>query len=302
MDDGRWTINSDAEGPGIAEPQNHGTAELLDSENPEPSVAELRTVNLEPSIAEPQNHGTAKPRTENPGPIITDEQGPAAIDTTDHQPPATSRQPATAGEPPSTVHRPSSQIYQLPALYRIVSLALFAVLLIGALVYPYLTLSKLYSEGTEAGLNGKSPRENTPDGEAAVGWLRANVPGDSVILEAVAQEPIFSYDTGGQGFAGVSSATGLATVMGWTGHQQQWRGGDPTTLEQILPRRQDVETIYTTTNVDEARALLDKYRVRYVYIGSTERSIYPQEGLAKFDQIGSPVFQQGDVTIYRVGG
>jgi uncharacterized membrane protein len=89
--------------------------------------------------------------------------------------------------------------------------------------------------------------------------------------------------------------------MGWTNHQQQWRGGDPITYAQIEPRRADVEQIYTTLDPNQARMLLQKYGVRYIYVGTTERASYPAEGIAKFDQIGTPVFQQGDVTIYQVG-
>jgi uncharacterized membrane protein len=185
-------------------------------------------------------------------------------------------------------------------VFRLLTIVLTLVLLAGALVYPYLTLSKLYSEGTWSGLNGTNPRGRTPDSAAALDWLRQNAPGNAVIVEAVGPEPIFGYDTAGLGYGGVSSSTGLAAVMGWTGHEQQWRGGDPAAYEQIMPRREDVQTIYTTTDVAQARALLEQYRVRYVYIGATERASYPQEGLAKFDQLGRPVFQQGEVTIYEV--
>jgi uncharacterized membrane protein len=171
---------------------------------------------------------------------------------------------------------------------------LFVLLLAGALLYPWLTAGKSFREAERIGLIGTTPREATPEGAAAITWLRDHAPGDAVVLEAVGG----SYS--GEGYGGVSAATGLATVLGWPGHEDQWRGGDPTVRAQIGPREGDVKTIYATPNADEARVLLEKYKVDYVYVGQLERNAFPPESLAKFDQLGSPVFREGNVTIYLV--
>lgn len=169
-------------------------------------------------------------------------------------------------------------------------------LLAGALVYPWLTAGKMFSRETPVGLNGKNPRQYTAEGEAAIAWLRANAPAGAVILEAVDG----SYDTSSIGYGGVSSTTGLPAVLGWPGHEDQWRGGDPVAHAQIEPRKQDVTRIYTTTDTAEARALLDKYLVMYVFVGDAERITYPPEGFAKFPELGQAVFEQGSVIIYKV--
>ncbi|HWQ13502.1 MAG TPA: DUF2298 domain-containing protein [Roseiflexaceae bacterium] len=176
--------------------------------------------------------------------------------------------------------------------------AVWLLLLAGALVYPWLTAGKAFGEGRWVGLHGVTPRERTPEGAAAIAWLRANAPGDAVVLEAVGP----AYDTASLGFGGVSAATGLATVVGWEGHQQQWRGGQPQVLAEVGRRAADVATIYSTPDAGQARELLARYGVDYIYVGTAERTTYPPEGLAKLDQIGTPVFQQGEVTIYRVAG
>ncbi len=176
--------------------------------------------------------------------------------------------------------------------------AIALILLASGLTYPWLTAGKAFTEGRHVGLEGRTPRERTPDGAEAIAWVRANTPGDAVILEAVGP----SYDTAGIGYGGVSSSTGRATVMGWEGHQQQWRGGDPQLLAQIAPRAADVATIYSTTDVAQARALLATYGVDYIYVGEAERQTYPAEGLAKFPALGDIAFQNGEVTIYRVRG
>jgi len=46
--------------------------------------------------------------------------------------------------------------------------------------------------------------------------------------------------------------------------------------------------------------LLATYGVDYIYVGETERQTYPAEGLAKLPELGEVVFQNEEVTIYRV--
>lgn len=187
----------------------------------------------------------------------------------------------------------------------------FALMLAGAGAYPALALRDL-GRGEALGLELPTPREQTDGGRELIVWLRANAAPGSVILEAaevvnmqdVAASTASPFCGGGynvEGYAGVSAASGLPTVLGWKGHEDQWRGGDPTVLAQLQPRCEDVYKIYSTTDVAEARDLLAKYGVRYVYVGGLERAAYPPEGLAKFGQLGTPTsFGDGEVTIYTL--
>jgi YYY domain-containing protein len=175
--------------------------------------------------------------------------------------------------------------------------SLTLILLAAALVYPVQTLRELAAESSAYGLEGRTPREQTADGRAAIEWLRANAPPGSVVLEMVAPGG-GSYN--GEGYAGVSAATGLPTVLGWVGHQQQWRGGDPVALAELEPRRSNVDEIYFSLDLDRTRELLDRYDVDYVYVGELERRNYAPESLAKFAELGTPVFSEGEVTIYRI--
>ncbi len=128
-------------------------------------------------------------------------------------------------------------------------------------------------------------REN-PDEAAGIEWLR-NAP-DGVIVEAVGG----SYDPS---FARIATYTGLQNVLGWPGHESQWRGGGG----PQGTRQDDVTTLYTTPDWETARAILEKYNVRYVYIGNTERTrIAVSED--KFSKNLKLVFQQGNVSIYEV--
>jgi YYY domain-containing protein len=190
---------------------------------------------------------------------------------------------------------PSLRVFVSSCL-RVLVAGLWVLLLAGALVYSWLTLGQAFRDGQQVGLSGVTPRERTPEGVASIEWLRRNVPGDAVILEAVGP----AYDTGSLGFGQVSAATGLATVIGWEGHQQQWRGGMPEVLAVVGQRAADVAMIYSTPDVAQARELLRQYDVNYIYVGVAERTSYPPEGLDKLAQLGEPVFQQGEVTIYKV--
>jgi YYY domain-containing protein len=122
----------------------------------------------------------------------------------------------------------------------------------------------------------------------AIRWLRSHVDGAPTILEAVG--PDFSP----QGHARVSTFTGLPTVLGWAGHELQWG-------HQPGRRGDDVQTIYRTRDLDRARALLERYGVRYVFVGGLERDAYGPDALQKFARLGTPVYSAGGTTIYRVG-
>jgi YYY domain-containing protein len=176
---------------------------------------------------------------------------------------------------------------------------LFLLFIVGAMVYPTINLRDMAQEGTFKGLEGVTPREHTSAGKAAIAWLREHAKPGSVILEMVA-EGGGSYNP--EGYAGVSAATGIPTVLGWVGHERQWRGGDSAAREELEPRRQAVQTIYETTDIEEARTLLERYHVDYVYVGELERRAYDAKQLAKFDRLGTVVFEQGDVTIYELQG
>ena len=73
--------------------------------------------------------------------------------------------------------------------------------------------------------------------------------------------------------------------------------------DSFAEREQDVEDIYQTEDTEIARNLLAKYDVDYVYVGPRERRKYyadGEDGLGKFSEIMKPVFNEGDVVLYRL--
>ena len=124
-----------------------------------------------------------------------------------------------------------------------------------------------------------------PDDLTAIYWLR-QAP-DGVIVEAVGG----SYS----GYARMSTHSGMPNVLGWPGHESQWRGG----AEEMGSREADIETIYQSSRWEDTQFFLSRYNVRYVVIGNMERGKY-RVYEEKFIKHLVPVFSQGNTVIYEV--
>jgi YYY domain-containing protein len=170
-----------------------------------------------------------------------------------------------------------------------VQAALIAVLILAGLCYPIMAIPGRIGESASPTLDGSAylAREN-PDEHTAIQWLNANVHGAPTILEA----PGLSFQAH---TSRVSAYTGLPTLLGWSGHESQWRKSWP-----AAERERDIQEIYNSRSELTARNLLDKYGISYIYVGSRERAQYSPAGLAKFEVMAEPVFRQGAVAIYRV--
>lgn len=182
----------------------------------------------------------------------------------------------------------------------------YGLLLIVALLFPLYAVQSRSIEyrGPAADATG-APQERqaaTLDGLAylqrynpaeyeAIQWLRDNGEIDGrppVILEAV----------GGQysGFGRISAATGFPTLLGWPGHELQWRGSD-----HPEPGRREplVREIYSNTDLALVGFMLDQFGVDYIYVGDLETSTYGTAGIEKFRNRLDVAFQNDRVTIYR---
>jgi YYY domain-containing protein len=142
-----------------------------------------------------------------------------------------------------------------------------------------------------------------PGDYEAIQWLNNTISGSPVILE----QTCGPY----QWYSRVSIYTGLPTVLGWDAHESQQRYPS-----DVAAREPDVQTIYATTDANQALELLHKYHVRYVYLGQLERNAcvpygqqavpLPAASINKFTtMVGTSlkvVYQNQYVTIYEVVG
>ena len=128
------------------------------------------------------------------------------------------------------------------------------------------------------------------DEQAAVAWLKQAALGN--LVEAV-------HPTGGSysHYARISMNSGQPALLGWTGHEGQWRGGG----EEMGTRKDDIARLYATELWQEAAQIIEQYQVVYIVVGNLERTTYNVYE-DKFSLNLTPAFQQGAVTIYQVQG
>ena len=185
-----------------------------------------------------------------------------------------------------------------------------AALIVAALAYPVPAVQARVGERTQTTpwtLDGTAYMEDAvfPDEHgrlplkgdlAAIEWLQANVDGSPTILEGVT--PPYRWG------ARISAYTGLPTVIGWDWHEIVRKCG-LAPCPAVHTRLRDVERGYSTSDPQEALAVLRKYDVSYVYVGELERLYYPPEGLATFAAMAqqgtlTTAYEGAGVTIYRV--
>jgi uncharacterized membrane protein len=130
-------------------------------------------------------------------------------------------------------------------------------------------------------------RDYYPDDMKAADWLRTAPYG--VIAEATKGDASYSD------FSHISTYSGLPTVLGWPMHEGQWRG----TYSPQGSRLEDIQLLYETRNWQEAEQVIQKYEIRYVFIGTLEQREYRVEE-EKFQIHMDKVFQSETVSIYEV--
>jgi YYY domain-containing protein len=192
-----------------------------------------------------------------------------------------------------------------------------ALLLLAALLYPVLATKAKWdirmNREAPTTLNGMSFMEVTSYGDTgfdgssqtvdlafdhdAIQWMQRNIDGSPVIAEAHSTNP---YRTAANR---VAMYTGLPAIVGWDWHQRQQRAVLPSNV--VTNRINDLNALYSTTDSAEAKAILDKYDVGYVYVGQLEWIYYSPQGLLKFERMANEgilheVYRNGGVTIYEV--
>ena len=178
-------------------------------------------------------------------------------------------------------------------IMRLASYGWIALLIFGFVVSMYYPPASVLSK--TAGLSGSGTLDGldylasaNSSELAAIRWLKENGQPDDRMVEAVGSD----YSEYGR----VSSSTGIPTVVGWTFHEEQWRGS----RKPFEGRPEAVRLLYETLEIDEAREILNRYGVTYIIVGPRERATYGAAGLSKFGSLAEVAFQEGNVVIYRV--
>ena len=159
------------------------------------------------------------------------------------------------------------------------------VLMIGSLYYvPGALIAKANTDDFR-GFNGLS---YIPQDEFnAIHWLsRQEKKGN--IVEAIG--PDYSY------YGRVSASTGIPTIIGWVGHQSQWRG----TRAEFNVRQEDVKKIYLNINNQETRNLLKKYKVKWIIAGNREKKLFGSELSEKLSLSFNKVYSSKGIDIFEI--
>ena len=175
--------------------------------------------------------------------------------------------------------------------------ALFLFLVAGA-IYPVV--------GSYQRTNHFASRTNSLDGLAymqtsdpadyyGIQWLNNNIQGSPAIVEAVG--PDYSD------YARISAFTGLPTIMGWVGHEYQWRVNwlnKDINATDFNRRQADVTSIYTSKSPGVVLSLMAHYQAQYLYVGPLEEETYLGADLHRFSSFMQVVYSARGVTIYKV--
>jgi uncharacterized membrane protein len=172
-------------------------------------------------------------------------------------------------------------------LKKAISLLLVILFLSSGLIYPFFALPDKTNSFRiiDWSLDGNNYYiKSNPLENEAITFL--NTVSYGTVAEAIGG----SYSNYGR----VSKFSGLPTVLGWPGHELQWRGG----AAEIGSRDSDIKDLYTISNWDYAKAVLEKYKIHYVFVGLFEKNTYPLS-LNKFDENLEKIFNNSEVTIYQ---
>ena len=71
-------------------------------------------------------------------------------------------------------------------------------------------------------------------------------------------------------------------------------------MEEDNQRKEDVQTIYTSSNAEQIKSLIEKYKISYLFIGSCEVEKYGEINSEFLTSLGKVVFRQGETMIIEV--
>ncbi len=180
-----------------------------------------------------------------------------------------------------------------PALrrHRVAALLLFELVLVPPLYYGWFVVQGGFGVWREREWTLDGQRylaRSHPEDRAIVRWLATQHGPAGPLIEA----PGDSYSYG----ARISANTGVPAVLGWPVHEQLWRSSSPA----VWQRRDDVNRLYEARSVAEARAVVDRYRARWIVVGRFERERYPTLDPQRLAALGRVAFRAGETFVVEV--
>jgi uncharacterized membrane protein len=129
----------------------------------------------------------------------------------------------------------------------------------------------------------------------AIEWIRSNTRRGVVVVEAAGDSYHADHNR-------ISTGTARPTLLGWQGHEQQWRGG---AFDAMTAGRLDaLARIYQPRSDQDLQRVLHEWNVSLVIVGAAERAQYPISTAdeARIARVMELAFERGSVRIYRRRG
>lgn len=116
-----------------------------------------------------------------------------------------------------------------------------------------------------------------------IDWIEDNTKGQEVILTSDGS----SYTSQ----CLISAISGHPTVLGWNTHEWLWHNS----RDIITDRQKEIESVYTCEDLNEAKRIIDKYDIRYIYVGPSEYQKYNFIDNERLLQLGKRVYSNNEI-------
>ena len=185
-------------------------------------------------------------------------------------------------------------------------------LALAGLVYPIIELPNMtggFNRETTTSDSLAFLLQSEPEEYALARWINANVPPGDVVIEASGRQ----WARGANGEPGVvpgggidyntaagriGSRTGRPTLIGWDGHEVQWRGSAAGV--EIVRRQELVDHVYLPSDDASLITNLRTAGAAYVVVGRQELQRFPGDLMRSFDGVLDLAWEQGSTRVYRV--
>ncbi|MFH0879075.1 MAG: DUF2298 domain-containing protein [Lentisphaerota bacterium] len=165
--------------------------------------------------------------------------------------------------------------------------------LAAGLIYPSRIVFPALIRGESRGLNALAPDGLLSEPEVeAIRWIRRHTPRNAVVAEApgLSYQPLYNR---------ISTYTGRPTLLGWQGHERQWRGR--AFADMSAGRLEALNRIYMADPGTPLQPTLIQWDISYVYLGPAEYFAYniTPETLETLGRMMKPVFSNATVRIFE---
>jgi len=150
-------------------------------------------------------------------------------------------------------------------------------------------ITKINESGTiTPNLSSIEHLENNKNKIDLIRYLKQYYNHDDVLIESYGQ----SYSNNNI----IPSESRIPTVLGWIGHELQWRSNQ----EEVLDREKDINTFYETDDINQINNIINKYSITIIILGPNEIEKYNLYNLQNFLRISEIIYENDEFKLLEV--